>query len=130
VPAASRFRGGLGLAALERLAGGRRFAAERRLAPVRGLVAVRRFAAVPRLAAVRRFNGVRFFPAERDVAERFLRFAICLPPVRTSSVSMKLYLSLCQPQIRAQRKHHGFRLCFLLIVRLGGAPMAKRVRPC
>jgi hypothetical protein len=77
VLAASSFRGGLGLAALARLAGGRRFAAGRRLALVRGLVAVRRFAAVPRLAAVRRFNGIRFFPAERDVAERFLRFAIC-----------------------------------------------------
>ena len=74
--AASSFRGGLGLAALARLAGGRRFAAGRRLAPVRGLVAVRRFAVVRRLAVVRRFSGVRFFRVEREVAARFLRFAM------------------------------------------------------
>jgi hypothetical protein len=39
---------------------------------------------------------------------------------------MKLYFSLWLPQRGTQRKHHGFRLCFLLIVRLGGAPMAKK----
>jgi hypothetical protein len=71
VLAASSFRGGLGLAALARLAGGRRVAAGRRLALVRGLVPVRRF------AVVRRFSGVRFFPDEREVTARFLRFAIC-----------------------------------------------------
>ena len=76
VLAATSFRGGLGLAAIARLAGGRRFAAGRRLAPVRGLVAVGRFAAVRRFAVVRRFCGVRFFPAEGAVAARFLRFAM------------------------------------------------------
>jgi hypothetical protein len=65
----------------------------------------------------------------------FLTLRHMLPPVRTGSVSMKLYFSLCRPQRRTQRKHHGFRLCFSLIVRLGGEPrgtisMAKRVRPC
>ena len=83
VCAAPRFRRGLRLAALGRLAAGRRFAAVRRLALVRRLVAVRRLALVRRLAVVRRFavlrrfTGVRFFRAEPEVAERFLRSAIC-----------------------------------------------------
>ena len=77
VRTASRFRGGLRLAALARLAVGRRFAAGGRLTLVRRLVAVRRLAVVRRLAAVRRFAGVRFFRDEREVAARFLRFAIC-----------------------------------------------------
>jgi hypothetical protein len=76
VRTASRFRGGLRLAALARLAVGRRFAAGGRLTLVRRLVG-RRLAVVRRLAAVRRFAGVRFFRDEREVAARFLRFAIC-----------------------------------------------------
>ena len=71
------------------------------------------------------------FPGRARGRRTFLTFRhMLLPPVRTSSVSIKLYFSLCQPQRRTQRKHHRFRLCFLLIVRLGGEPMAKRVRPC
>jgi hypothetical protein len=82
VLAASSFRGGLRLPALARLAGGRRFAAGRRLALVRRFPVVRRFEVAPRLPEVRRFEGVRrftcvrFFRAEREVAARFLRFAI------------------------------------------------------
>jgi hypothetical protein len=74
---AARFWGGLRLAALARLAVGRRFAAARRLALVRRLPVVRRLAVVRRFAVVGRFDGTRFFRAEREVAERFLRFAIC-----------------------------------------------------
>jgi hypothetical protein len=70
-------RRGLRLAALACLAVGRRFAAGGRLTLVRRLVALRRLAVVRRLAAVRRFAGVRFFRDEREVAARFLRFAIC-----------------------------------------------------
>jgi hypothetical protein len=40
------------------------------------LVTARRFAVVRRLTVVRRFNEICFFPAERLVAGRFLRFAI------------------------------------------------------
>jgi hypothetical protein len=79
VCAAPRFRGGLCLAGVERLAVGRRFAAVRRLALVRRLVAVRRLAVVRRFAVDRRFTSARFFRVERLVAARFLRFAIwCL----------------------------------------------------
>jgi hypothetical protein len=56
-------------AAVRVAAANRRFAAGRRLA----LAVVRRF------EVVRRFTGRRFFRDERDVAARFLRFAIyCL----------------------------------------------------
>jgi hypothetical protein len=84
VRAERRLRGGGRSAAAERLAVGRRVAAGRRLALVRRFAvrrfgAARRFAAVRRFAVVRRFTGVRFFPVERKVAARFLRFAIfCL----------------------------------------------------
>jgi hypothetical protein len=76
------FRDGLRLAALARRAGDCRFAAVRRLAlvprlvAVRRLAVVRRFVVVRRFAVVRRFTGVRFFRDEREVAARFLRFAI------------------------------------------------------
>ena len=66
----ARFRGGLRLAALVVPAVGRRFGAERRLA------LVRRFVAVRRLAALRRFDVDRFFRDDREVAARFLRFAM------------------------------------------------------
>ena len=69
--AAPRFRGGLRLAPVARLAIGRRFAAGRLFA------LVRRFPVVRRFAVVRRFTGRRFFRDEREVAARFLRFAIC-----------------------------------------------------
>ena len=68
--AATRFRGRLRLAALAVLAVGRRFGAERCLALVRRLVVVRR------LAALGRFGVDRFLRDEREVAARFLRFAI------------------------------------------------------
>jgi hypothetical protein len=61
----------------------RRFAAGRRLALVRRFPVVRRFEVVPRFPEVRRFDvvprfaGVRVFRDEREVAARFLRFAIC-----------------------------------------------------
>jgi hypothetical protein len=71
------FRGGLRLAAVERLAVGRRLGAGGRLALVRRLVAVRRLAVVRRFAVVPRFTCARFFRAEREIAARFLRFAIC-----------------------------------------------------
>jgi hypothetical protein len=79
------FRGGLRLEALACLTVDRRFAVERRLVLVRRFTVVRRFEVARRFplvrcfAAVRRFTGRRFFRDERDVAERFLRFAIyCL----------------------------------------------------
>jgi hypothetical protein len=91
VRAASRFLGGLRFAALARPAEARRFASGRLLALVRRFPVVRRFEVVRRFAAVRclavlrrfavvrRFTVVRFFRKERDVAARFLRFAIsCL----------------------------------------------------
>jgi hypothetical protein len=68
---------------LARLVVGRRFAGGRRLVPVRRFTVVRRFdiarrfAVVRRFAAERRFTGRRFFRDERDVAARFLRFAMC-----------------------------------------------------
>jgi hypothetical protein len=77
VRASPRFRGGLRLAALTRLAGGRGFAAGRRLPLVRRSVAVRRLAVRRRFAVVRRFTCAGFFRAEREVAARFLPFAIC-----------------------------------------------------
>jgi hypothetical protein len=70
-------------AALRRFVAVRRFAAGRRLALVRRFPVVRRFEVVPRLPEVRRFEvvprfaGVCFFRDEREVAARFLRFAIC-----------------------------------------------------
>ena len=60
----------------------RRFAAGRRLALVRRFAVVRRFEVAPRFPEVRRFEvvprfaGVRFFRDEREVAARFLRFAM------------------------------------------------------
>jgi hypothetical protein len=84
--AAPPFRGGLRLAALARVAGFRRFAAGRRLAlvprlvAVRPLAVVRRFVVVRRFGVVRRFTGVRLFREERELAARFLRFAICRLP--------------------------------------------------
>jgi hypothetical protein len=80
-------RFGLRLVALARLAVGWLFVAGRRLALVRRFPVVRRFevtrrfAVVHRFAVARRFTGRRFFRDERDVAARFLRFAICCPPV-------------------------------------------------
>ena len=84
VRAAPRFLGGLRFAALARPAEARRFASGRLLAlvrrfpVVRRFEVVRRFAAVRRFPVVRRFTVVRFFREERDVAARFLRFAIYL----------------------------------------------------
>ena len=66
----ARFRGGLRLAALVVPTVGRRFGVERRLALVRRLVVVRH------LAALGRFGVDRFLRDEREVAARFLRFAI------------------------------------------------------
>src|SRR5262249_39274094 len=66
----------LRLEALERLGAVRRLAADCTFALVRRFVAVRRLAFVCGFAAVRRFNGARFFRDKRDVAARFLRFAI------------------------------------------------------
>jgi hypothetical protein len=83
------FRGGLRLAAFERRAGDCRFAPVRRLGlvprlvAVRRLAVVRRFVVVRRLAVVRRFACVRFFRDDREVAARFLRFAICRLSDRT-----------------------------------------------
>jgi hypothetical protein len=98
VRAAPRFLGGLRFAALARPAEARRFASGRRLAPlvvrrfevVRRIAAVRCLAVLRRFAVVRRFTGVRFFRDERDVAARFLRFAIsCLkfrPPALKDNI--------------------------------------------
>ena len=81
------------------------------------------------------FRWRPLFPGRARGRRTFLTLRHMLPPVRTSNLSMKLYSSLRRPQRRTQRKHHGFRLCFSSIVRLGGEPratisMAKRVRPC
>src|SRR5262249_43187948 len=66
----------LRLEALERIGAVRRLAADCTFALVRRFVAVRRLAVVCGFAAARRFNGARFFRDKRDVAARFLRFAI------------------------------------------------------
>ena len=69
----------LRLEALERLGAVRRLAADCTFALVRRFVAVRRLAVFCGFAVVLRFNGARFFRDKRDVAARFLRFAIgCL----------------------------------------------------
>ena len=60
-----------------RFASGRRLALVRRFPVVRRFDVARRFAVVRRFAVARRFTGLRFFRDERDVAARFLRFAIC-----------------------------------------------------
>ena len=79
----ARFRGGLLFGRLTRLAvgwrfaGGRRLALVRRFPVVRRFVVARRFAIVRRFAVERRFASVPFFRDERDVAARFLRFAMC-----------------------------------------------------
>jgi hypothetical protein len=62
---------------LEALEAFRRFAADCFLALARRFVAGRRFAVVRGFAAVRRLAAVRVFRDEREVAARFLRFAIC-----------------------------------------------------
>jgi hypothetical protein len=48
----------------------------RRFPVVRRFDVARRFAVVRRFAVERRFTSVSFFRNERDVAARFLRFAI------------------------------------------------------
>ena len=69
-------------AALRRFVAVCRFTAGRRLALVRRFPVVRRFEVAPRFPEVRRFEvvprfaGVRFFRDEREVAARFLRFAM------------------------------------------------------
>jgi hypothetical protein len=74
---ARRFWAGLRLvAAGRRFAAGRAFALVRCFPVVRRFEVGRRFAVVRRFAAVRRFTCFRFFRDERDVAARFLRFAI------------------------------------------------------
>ena len=66
----------------------RRLALVPRLVAVRRLAVVRRFVVVRRFGVVRRFTGVRFFRDEREVAARFLRFAICrLPDLHHSIIS-------------------------------------------
>ena len=102
VCAAPGLRGGLRLAALERVADGSRFAAVRRLALVRRLVAVRRLAVVRRFAVVRLFTCARFFRAEREVAARFLRFAICRLPGGAGTLSKKIF-----SQRGAPKRHNG-----------------------
>jgi hypothetical protein len=75
--ATPRFWGGLRLvAAGRRFTAGRDFALVRRFPVVRRFEVARRFAVFRCLAMVRRFSGFRFFRDERDVAARFLRFAI------------------------------------------------------
>jgi hypothetical protein len=75
--ATPRFWGGLRLvAAGRRFAAGRDFALVRRFPVVRRFEVARRFAVFRCFAMVRRFSGFRFFRDERDVAARFLRFAI------------------------------------------------------
>ena len=75
--ATSRFWGGLRLvAAGRRFAAGRAFALVRRFPVVRGFEVARRFVVFRCFEVVRRFTGFRFFRDEREVAARFLRFAI------------------------------------------------------
>src|SRR6478752_1576248 len=75
--ATPRFWGGLRLvAAGRRFAAGRAFSLVRRFLVVRGVEVARRFAVSRRFEVVRRFTGFRFFRDEREVAARFLRFAI------------------------------------------------------
>ena len=95
VGGAASFRGGLRLAGLARLAVGRRFAAGRCFALVRRFLVVRRFevarrfTVVRRFAVVRLFTGRRFFRDEREIAARFLRFAIYCLLIRTSTLTKK-----------------------------------------
>ena len=75
--ATPRFWGGLRLvAAGRRFAAGRAFALVRRFLVVRGFEVARRFAVFRCFEVVRRFTGFRFFRDKREVAARFLRFAI------------------------------------------------------
>jgi hypothetical protein len=63
-----------------------RFETERRFAVV---VVVRRFIVLRRFAMVRRLIAARLF--RREVVARFLRFAICSPPVSTNTLARKAY---------------------------------------
>ena len=118
---AARFRDGLRLAALARLAVGRRFAAGRRLLLVRRFPLVRRFevarrfAVVRGFAVVRRFTGRRFFRDERDVAARFLRFAICCLLIRASTLTKKIFPQRgdCEPRGGTTALLAGTSLCRL-----------------
>jgi hypothetical protein len=75
--ATPRFWGGLRLvAAGRRFAAGRDFALVRRSPVVCRFEVARRFAVFRRFAMVRRLSGFRLLRDERDVAARFLRFAI------------------------------------------------------
>jgi hypothetical protein len=90
VCAALRFRGGRRFAAVgRRFAAGRRLKLVRRFLVVRGFEVARRFAVVRRFAVARRFTGRRFFRDEREVAVRFLRFAIYCLLIRASTLTKK-----------------------------------------
>jgi hypothetical protein len=118
---APRFRAGLRLSALARLAVGRRFAAGPRLELVRRFPVARRFevarrfAVVRRFAVARRFTGRRFFRDEREVAARFLRFAIYCLLIRASTLIEKIFLQRgdCEPRGGTTTLLAGSSLCRL-----------------
>ena len=130
------FLGGLRLvAAGRRFAAGRAFALVRRFPVVRGFEVARRFAVFRCFEAVRRFTGRRFFRDEREVAARFLRFAIVGSCSGKHSNKENL---LAKRGLRAAGYWHAFRgaeLRFLLTVDLRGQArdrisMAKRFQLC
>jgi hypothetical protein len=131
-----RFWGGLRLvAAGRRFAAGRAFALVRRFPVVRGFEVARRFAVFRCFEVVRRFTGFRFFRDEREVAARFLRFAI------VGSCSGKHFSkenSRAKRGLRAagySRAFRGTELRFLFTVDLRGqarerTSMTKRFQLC
>ena len=133
--ATPRFWGGLRLvAAGRRFAVGRVFALIRRFPVVRGFEVARRFAVFRCFEVVGRFTGFRFFRDEREVAARFLRFAIVGSCSGRHSNKEKMN---AKRGLRAAGYSHAFRgteLRFLLTVGLRGQArgisMAKRFQLC
>jgi hypothetical protein len=120
VGGAPRFLTGVRLAVLACLAGSRRLAGGRRLAVVRRFLVVRRFEVARRFVVVRRFTGVRrfigrrFFRDEREVAARFLRFAICCLLIRASTLTKKIsQRGDCEPRGGTTALLVGTSLCRL-----------------
>jgi hypothetical protein len=99
-PRRSAFSNSCSLAGGRRLAAGRRLALGRRFPVVRRFEVARRFVVVRRFAGVRRFTGRRFFRDEREVAARFLRFAICCLLIRASTLTKKIFPQRgdCEPR--------------------------------
>ena len=97
--ATPRFWDGLRLvAAGRRFAAGRAFALVRRFPVVRGFEVARRFAVFRCFEVARRLTGFRLFRDEREVAARFLRFAMLAPVGERTRASNLPQRGDCEPR--------------------------------